>query len=139
MSYCTYDDLETRLGAADLAALADHDGDGLADADVVARAIASAGAVVDSYLAVKFSVPVSPVPEALRTRAVNLAVYFLRLGRDSVTDDARRQYEDDVAWLREVVGGRVTLGVEPSPPEGAGAPRARYESQPRLFGRGEPL
>jgi phage gp36-like protein len=143
MSYCTYDDVETRLGADELAALADYDGDGSADPEVVEQAIRSAGALVDSYLGVRFAVPVAlpggGCPEVLTTRAVNLAVYFLRLGRDSVTEDARAQYEDDVAWLREVVAGTVSLGVEPAPSGGAGAPGARWEGQPRIFGRDEPL
>jgi phage gp36-like protein len=143
MSYCSYEDLETRLGADDLAALADHDGDGTADADVVAGAIGSAEALIDSYLSVRFAVPVAlsdgSCPPVLGTRAVNLAIYFLRLGRDSVTPDARAQYEDDVHWLGQVVAGNVALGVEPNPSESAGAPLVRYETQPRLFGRGEPL
>jgi phage gp36-like protein len=143
MSYCTYEDLEARLGADDLAALADHDGDGNADTDVVARAIRNAEALIDSYVGVRFAVPVEldggECPPVLATRAVNLSVYFLRLGCDSVTPDARAQYEDVVRWLAEVAAGRVALGVEPNPAEGAGAPRVRYETQPRLFGRGEPL
>jgi phage gp36-like protein len=139
MAYCTQDDIESRLGGEDLKALADHNGDGAPDAHVVAQAVASAGAMIDSYLGTKFGVPVSPVPEVLKTRAVNLAVYFLRLGRDSVTEDARRQYEDDVAWLREVVQGMVTLGIDPAPDESAAAPSARYDTQARIFGRDEPL
>lgn len=143
MSYCTYEDIETRLGAEDLAALADYDGDGDADQTVVEQAIHSAQALIDSYLGVRFSVPVTTpggdCPDMLRTRAVNLSVYFLRLGRDSVTEDVRAQYEDDIAWLQEVVAGSVSLGVEPTPDESAGAPRVRYETQRRLFGRDEPL
>ena len=139
MTYCNHEDVETRLGGDDLRALADHDGDAVADSAVVDQAIASAEAVIDSYLGTKFSVPVSPVPDALRTRAINLAVYFLKLGRDSVTEDARRQYGDDVAWLREVVAGAVTLGIEPGPAESVGSPGVRSETRPRIFGRDEPL
>ncbi len=139
MAYITQDDIEDRIGADDLAALADYDGDGQADQAVVAQAITSAGALIDSYLGVRFSVPVEPVPDVLKTRAVNLAVYFLRLGRDSVTEDVRAQYEDDIEWLNQVVAGSVSLGIEPSPDESAGAPRARWDTRPRLFGREEPL
>ena len=139
MAYCTDDDIETRIGASDLAALADYDGDGVADAGVVARAIEDADALIDSYLSVRFSVPVSPVPDVLRTCAVNLAVYFLRLGRDSVTEDVRAQYEADAAWLRDVAAGMASLGVEPAPQEGSGAAGVRFESDERIFGRDEPL
>lgn len=143
MSYCTQTDIETRIGADDLVALADHDGDGVADQAVVAEAIESAEALMDSYMAMRFSVPVlagdgSP-PPALTTRAVNLAVYFLRLGRDSVTEDARAQYEDDLAWLAAVAAGRVAVGTGEAPAESARAGGVRHESEQRLFGRDEPL
>ena len=138
MAYCTQADIQKRIGEEDLVALTDYDGDGIPDSEVVARAIEDADAVIDSYLSVRLTVPVSPVPEVLRTRAVNLAVYFLRLGRDSATEDVRRQYEDDVEWLKEVVSGNVSLGIEPSAAEGDRAPGVHYEGQSRIFGRGEP-
>jgi phage gp36-like protein len=139
MPYCTQSDIEVRIGPADLVALADHDGDGDADSAVVQGAITSAEALIDSYLSVRYAVPVAPAPDALKSRAVSLAVYFLRLGRDSVTDDVRAQYRDDVDWLGRVVAGQVALGVEPPPADGSAAPGVRYESQRRLFGRDEPL
>ncbi|MFW6189040.1 MAG: gp436 family protein [Planctomycetota bacterium] len=143
MSYCSESDVEDRIGPDQMIALADHDGDGSADSAVVQQAIRSASAVVDGYLGVRFAVPVQApgggTPEALRARAVNLAVYFLKLGRDSVTEEARAQYESDVEWLREVVAGRASLGVDPEPAEHSGAPAARWDGEPRLFGRDEPL
>jgi len=93
MGYCTMEDLELRLTEEELRDLADYDGDGEPDQAVVERAIRSAQALMDSYLAIRFAVPVSlpggGCPDVLNARAVNLAVYFLRLGRDSVTQDAR--------------------------------------------------
>jgi len=38
-----------------------------------------------------------------------------------------------------VVAGQVSLGVEPRPADSSGAPSVRYQGQPRLFGRNEPL
>ena len=139
MAYCTQEDITKRIGEVDLAALADYDADGAADDDAVAAAIGDAASLIDSYLSVRFTVPVSPVPEALRARAVNLTVYFLRLRRDSATEDARRQCEDDLAWLREIARGEVSLGIEPSATESDRAPSVRHQSQKRLFGRDEPL
>ena len=139
MAYCAQSDIEKRIGSAELVALADYDGDDAADADVVTAAIDDASALIDSYLSVRYAVPVSPVPDVLKARAVNVAVYFLRLRRDSATEDARRQHEADVAWLKEVVSGEVALGVEPSAAGGDRAPGVRYEGQSRIFGRDEPL
>ena len=42
MPYCNQTDIETRIGPDDLVALADHNGDGDPDSDVIAGAIASA-------------------------------------------------------------------------------------------------
>jgi phage gp36-like protein len=139
MPYCTQTDIETRIGPDDLVALADHNGDGDPDSDVIAGAIASASALMDSYLSARFTVPIAAASDVLTTRAVSLAVYFLRLGRDSVTDDARAQYRDDVDWLCAVVAGRASVGVEPPPADVNSATGVRYQSQPRLFGRDEPL
>jgi phage gp36-like protein len=134
MAYCSQDDVELRVSGEELLALADRDGDGAVDAEVVERAVADAAAVVDSYLRVRFAVPVAPVPEVLRTVTVNLAVYYLQLGCDSVTDDARAQHEEDLNWLRDVAAGRASLGLM-SPD----ATALRHESEPRIFGRDEPL
>ncbi len=136
MAYCTQADVETRIGLVDLTDLSDYDDDGTPDATVVAEAISSGEAIIDSYLGTKFQVPVTPVPDVLKTRAVNLTVYYLRLGRDSVTEDVRAQYKDDIAWLQDVVGGRVTLGIAELPAEAGGAPSVKYDVSDRLFGRG---
>ena len=143
MAYCTQSDLEKRIGSADLTALSDYDDDDSPDADVVAAAIASADALIDSYLGTRLSVPVQmadgSTPDAVKSRSVSLAVYHLKMGRDSVTADARAQYEDDVAWLAKVAAGQVSLGSDESPAESGRAPSVEYESQDRLFGRDEPL
>jgi len=133
MAYCTQTDIEDRIGSAELVLLADHDADGTADASVVTRAIADAGAFMDGFLIARYAVPISaPVPETIETRAISIAVYFLRLGRDSVTDDVRRQQRDDIAWLKLVADG--TLPLEEPPASGV-----HSQVQDRLFGRDKPL
>ncbi len=139
MSYCTEDDIAARLGEDGLKTLSDRNRDGVADAAALQHAIGSAAALIDSYLGIRFAVPVDPVPDALRTVAVDASVYFLQLGCDSVTDDVRRQHELNIGWLRDVVRGTASLGAEATPAEAPGAGSVRYQSQPRLFGREEPL
>lgn len=142
MSYCTQSDIEDRIGTEDLVALTDHSGTGTVDTEVVQSAIDGACSLIDSYLGVRYAVPL-PVggdpPEVLRTRAVNLAVYLLRLGRDSVTEDVRAQHEEDLEWLREVAAGKASPGLEPDAAPLRDDPNVRHATRPRLFGRGEPL
>jgi phage gp36-like protein len=141
MTYCSQDDLQDRLGAEELARLADLDGDGTPDPGVIARALADADATIDSYLGRRYALPVaSPdgsTPAVVRTRAMNLAVYFLKLGRDSVTDDVRDQHAEDMRWLERASLGRAALGEAVALPADTGG--ARVDSRPRLFGRNQPL
>ena len=139
MAYCTQADLEDRYRAENLLALADYDGDGVADSDVVAKAIADASYEMDSYLGKLYAVPITPAPECLRRCATTIAWYYLRLGRESVTEDARNAYEDCVRLLKEIAAGKVDIGVDPKPTASAAVPGVRYDSQDRLFGRDKAL
>ena len=139
MPYCTQSDIEKRIGERDLTRLSDYNGDDSPDAAVVTQAIEDAQSDIDSYLQVRYQVPVSPVPTVLRKRTVTLAIYYLMLGRDSVTEDWKRAYDDVIAWLKDVAAGNAELGIEPKPTEGGSAGGVRYGGQDRIFGRGEPL
>jgi len=135
MAYCTSDDIELRIGADDLARLADYDSDGVADAAAVARAIADAGAQMDSYLQQRYEVPVSPVPDVLRANAVTLSVCVLRLGRDSMTEDHQKECDRVYKWLEAVAAGKASLGIDPKPDEDTGAAGGHFDADDRVFGR----
>lgn len=140
MAYCTEANILTRVGEEELVALADLDEDGTADAAVVAAAISDADGHINSYVAVKYTVPVSPVPDVLVKRSTSLAIYFLQLRRNSVTEDMQKEYDRITQWLKDVVAGKVSLGVTtPKPAESPGAGGVRYDVQDRVFGREEPL
>lgn len=139
MAYCALSDLEDDYSADELAKYADFDGDGSADAAAIGDAISDADAHIDSYLGVVFTVPVSPVPAVLRKRSVTLAMYFLQLRRQSVTDDMQKEFDRITKWLEAVVAGKVTLGTASAPTEASGAGGVDYSVQDRKFGRGEPL
>ena len=139
MAYCTQADLVARMSEADLVRLTDHDGDGSVDAAVVTAAISDADGHIDSYLQVKYTVPISPVPDVVRKRSVILTIYYLQLYRDSVTESMQKAFEAVNAWLKMAAKGDVALGISPAPTESPGAGGVRYASQPRIFGRDEPL
>jgi len=140
MAYCTEADILTRIGSEELVALADLDEDGTADATTVAEAIADADGHINSYLEVKYTVPVSPVPDVLVKRSTSLAIYFLQLRRSSVTEDMKEEYKNITQWLKDIVAGKASLGVSaPKPAESAGAGGVHYDVKDRVFGRDEPL
>ena len=137
--YCDQTEIENRISPADLVLLADQDGDGNADSAVVNQAIHDACGHIDSYLAVKFAVPIVPTPDVLRKRAVSLSHYFLQLGRDSVTENMQKEYDRITKWLEAVVAGTVSLGISATPAASSAAPGAQHTEQPRLFGRDKEL
>ena len=73
-------------------------------------ALAQASRTMDSYLGVRFTLPLSPeVVEAngLRTRCLNIGRYLLH--DDRATEEIRNRYKDDMTWLREIRDGKAQL------------------------------
>jgi phage gp36-like protein len=102
MGYATRTDMEDRFGLEEIAQR-----ESMLPVGAVDRALADADAEIDSYLAGRYQVPVSPVPSHVVRVAAAIARYNL-LG-DAASDRARNDYQDARAWLREVQTGRVLL------------------------------
>lgn len=99
---------------------------------VLNMALADADAVINSYIAARYQLPVSSTPDVLRRHACVIAYYDLHRGR--YPDEVRKDYEDTLAFLKSVGRGDAKLdiaGIEPasSPAE------ARVEGPERLFSR----
>lgn len=140
MAYITNADIQTRLGNATYVQLTDDNGDGTADTAVVDEARIAAEGELDSYLAVRHSVPIDITnhPELaglLESAALDLAEYRLRLRRPPLSDDARRRRDQTVEWLRHIADGTVAL---PSlvAPAGKGTV-ARASGAARVLSRAE--
>ena len=109
MSYVTQTEIEKAFGADELIALADRDGDGVADADVVTAAIKSATGIIDSYLRSRFTLPLAAVPDLVRDCA--LAIVRYRLSEDHATDRVNDDYKQALKWLTDVREGRMDIGL----------------------------
>lgn len=134
MSYITSADLAKRLTSDELVQLADLDEDGAADSAVLAQAIADAESLVNSYIAARTTVPLTTVPDMIKAVSISMAIYFLHLGRRSVTDDIGKQYDRDLAFLKDVAAGKVTLGEVVST-VGEPHPTPEYHRTRRRFSR----
>lgn len=123
MPYATQQDLETRYGARELAAVSARNGGpaGVVDAVVVAQALADATAVVDSYLGTRYAVPLSePAPPRITEVACQIARY--RLHEQRANERVRQDYDEAMAFLRDAAMGRAVVpGLSPAqPPAGDG-------------------
>ncbi len=131
--YCSQADLEQRLDPQVLRAVADDDQDGLADAAVLEAAIADAGALIDSRLRARYSVPFDSVPDLVRALAAAIAVYLLLTRRcDSAPAEHRRRYEAALALLEQLARGRLALDA-PQGDASTHLPRSSREDDERQF------
>ena len=130
MAYATQSDIETIYGtdalyAAEVA--------GVVDAAKVTRALASASAEIDTYLAVRYALPVAPT-EMLAQWAVDIALYRLASTADLMTEELRTRYEDALAALKRIADGKAAL-VQPAP-EGEEGEDATPSSPRPILGEG---
>lgn len=107
MTYATQIDLVDRFGAEELAQRTNRT-DGLTiDTVVLERALADADAEIDSYLAARYTLPLSSTPVVLNRLACDIARY--RLYDDGTPATVRQRYEDAVSLLKRMANGDVQL------------------------------
>lgn len=130
MPYATRQDLADRYGEAEVSQRESALPDGGLD-----RCLADADAEVDSYLAGKYVVPLSPAPGRVVRVASAIARYFL-LG-PAADEIARRDYKDARAWLLDVQAGRAVIeGVSTAGGAAPGALAEVVNGRPSAFGGG---
>ena len=71
------------------------------------RCLASAKEEIDSYLGVRYTLPLPEVPALLKQFSVDLALYRLALGRDVLSEEHRRRYEDSIKHLAKLAEGKA--------------------------------
>lgn len=109
MPYATQTGLVERYGEAELVALSDKADPptGAIVSTVVDRALADADAIIDSYVAARYIVPMVPTPAVVVSTACVIARY--KLHEDHATELVRKDYEGAIAWLRDVAAGRAQI------------------------------
>ena len=122
MPYATQSDLIARFGTPLLVQLTDINEPmtGAINATVVAAKLADAAAVIDGYLAGRYTLPLEAPPDILRVHACSIALAML-LG-SQVTEAADRDYKLALDYLKGVARGDIPL-LPPQvavPPAGAG-------------------
>lgn len=109
MTYATLDDLIARAGETEIRQIADRDRDGVIDAGVVAEALAHADNLVNGYVATKYTLPFSVVPDLVRTWAIDIARH--RLHHDGPPEWVVTDFDNAIAALKDVAKGAITLPV----------------------------
>ena len=141
--YATRADIEAIYGAKHLETLVPVD----VDMDVaIARAIADAEALVDTYLGARYTVPLPIVPQVVRGFTIDMACWKLAPAHDRLTDEIARRAKCALDVLKDIAAGKATIdeleatsGAEAGPGETGAASQdgAAFFSNPRRHtGRG---
>jgi phage gp36-like protein len=124
MPYATQQQLIDRYGQSMLVALTDRGEppSEAIDADVVARALAGADALIDGYLAGLYALPMASTPPMLEPIAQAIAIYDLHITEPE--KKIQNDYDNALKRLSEISKGIIQLkdaaGIEPAAPQGGG-------------------
>lgn len=133
--YCTLTDILDMMDEAEIIRYTDDTDTGLVNTDVTDKAILGAGALIDSHLAVRYTVPVSPVPDIVVELAVDIAIYKICSRRGQSPEEIRKKYEDAIKYLEKVASGKIVLSGAAAAPSGAGSDAVTITTSPRIFSR----
>lgn len=143
MPYATEADAITLYGEDYVIVASDRDDDGDVDGPSLDQALVSASSEIDTYLGVRYDLPIPSTAvdalQYLKRVAVDIAIYALSPGALSRTDEKRTRYEDAIKWLTNVSTAKAVLPGMPGEGDGTieGQPGAVLISEPRLFTRGK--
>lgn len=122
--YATRTELVARFGEPEIASLEDLSGTGTSVPGVSLAALEDATQEANSYLAVRYPLPLPTVPTPLVVAVCDIARY--RLYKDRPTEQVKYRYEAALKWLEKLAAGKVTIPFAPdvSPVEIPRAPVA---------------
>lgn len=107
MTYATQTDLIERFGELELAQRTNRVDRATIDTVVLGRALADADAEIDSYLATRYTLPLSSTPPVVNRLACDITRY--RLFDDGVPETVRVRYQDAVSVLKRLASGDMLL------------------------------
>ncbi len=116
MTYATLQDLIDEFGGREVIALSDRDGDGVADADVITRALEKADEEINGFLEGRYPVPLAlPAPALIVDIACRLARHKMTGGGGANrTEDIREDYLDATKRLAQIRDGKLGIGLTPA-------------------------
>lgn len=112
--YATEADAVALYGEEYIVTSADRDDDGRID-DAFADAVTKAQSELDSYLGIKYDLPLPEVPTVLIRFTVDIAVYIASMTAGTLTDEKTERYKMAIKWAMNVAAGKASLGLDEEP------------------------
>ncbi|CDP54066.1 Phage protein [Devosia sp. DBB001] len=121
MAYCTLEQLIDRYGNQFLVDATDREGAATGEINLptIDRAIADADALIDGYLAARYSLPIATTPELVRELSLTISAY--KAHSQVTSEKIRKDYEDAIKALLQISRGDIRLNIDGAEPSTAGA------------------
>jgi phage gp36-like protein len=102
------------------------------DDAVLDQALEEASALIDTYVAKRYDLPLASTPTVLRNLC--MVISFYQLTRNRYTEEIRKAYDDAMTYLKSLSAGHVILDVGGTEPKSAPA-QIVSDATPRSFSR----
>jgi phage gp36-like protein len=114
--YCSQADIEYEAGGEKrLIELTDDTNAAVLDATVLAAALATATAWIDSYASARYATGFTTVPTLIRRYTAAETVYLLKARRSMLEDADKSAHAERLSWLEALAKGLVNPGCDPLP------------------------
>ena len=133
--YAQLSDLIKLYGEQTLITLTDKDNNQQLQAEVADYALENASQAIDSYIGGRVDLPLKSPPVVLTRHCCVIARYFLE--GHFATEQARKDYEDSIKFLRDVASGLVTLGLDKNAEVVESENLVQFETQETVWGRNQ--
>jgi|Deesub1362B_J571_1020462.scaffolds.fasta_scaffold00591_26 phage gp36-like protein len=140
MGYIERNDILNEISEGVLAELTSDSG--IIEWAKVDKAIQDASALIDSYIGVRYTLPLESIPLILKKICKDITIYELYQQRVSenaiseVPEGVRKRYEQAVAFLKDIASGNATLkGVDEQGQAvtDESARKIRYKTRDKIF------
>lgn len=131
MAYSTLADLTAQYGEPMLREATDRGevATGEIDAAAIASAIASADALIDGSLKVRYALPLTATPALVRELSMTIALY--KAHANVAAEKVRQDYQDALKLLTQISAGTVRLDIAGAEPASSGTSGARITDRQR--------
>ena len=131
MAYTTLAKLTERYGERMLIALTDRGeiANGAIDTVVVDSAITGAEAMIDGYLAARYSLPLTATPRLIEELAEAIAIWKLHVS--DAEPKIEKDYDAAIRTLKDIASGTIRLDVAGAEPAGTGGTGVRITDRER--------
>jgi phage gp36-like protein len=119
MAYAVLSDLQALWGANDVLISSDWDSTGSLNETNVTNCLTYASDEIDRYVAVRYSVPLTEIPDDLVRICCDIAMYRLSNNASTLTEQKGLRYKEAVGFLRDLSTGKATLGAQQNSQEPA--------------------